>query len=204
VTNSGGAPGAGLNVTIRGLSSFGSNTPLYVVDGVFGDINLVDPNDIASLEILKDASAAAIYGSRAANGVVIVTTKSGRQNTAATLRVNAFTGLQQVPKMMDVMDATQWKNFQKANGTLPSAAESITTNTDWQNEVFRTAPMHKVNADVTGGGERSTYNVSAGYLVQDGVLLNTNYKAFNLRTKNTFSLFNNHLRLGNTFLIKNG
>ena len=204
VTNSGGSPGAGLNVTIRGLSSFGSNTPLYVVDGVFSDINLVDPNDIASLEVLKDASAAAIYGSRAANGVVIVTTKSGRQNTAATLSVNAFTGVQRVPKMMDVMDATQWKDFQKANGTLPPAAEAITTNTNWQNEVFRTAPMHKVNVDIAGGGERSTYNVSAGYMAQEGVLLNTDYKAFNLRTKNTFSLFNNHLRLGNTFLIKNG
>ncbi|MCY4778428.1 TonB-dependent receptor [Sphingobacterium sp. UT-1RO-CII-1] len=204
VTNSGGAPGAGLNVTVRGLSSFGSNTPLYVVDGVFGDINLVDPNDIASLEVLKDASAAAIYGSRAANGVVIVTTKGGKQNTAATLSVNAFTGIQKVPKMLDLMDATQWKNFQKANGTLPPAAEAMTTNTDWQNEVFRTAPMHKVNVDIAGGGERSTYSVSAGYMKQEGVLLNTDYDAFNLRTKNTFSLFNNHLRLGNTFLIKNG
>lgn len=204
VTNAGGAPGAGLNVTVRGLSSFGSNTPLYVVDGVFGDINLVDPNDIASLEVLKDASAAAIYGSRAANGVVIVTTKGGKQNTAATLSVNAFTGIQKVPKMLDLMDATQWKNFQKANGTLPPAAEAMTTNTDWQNEVFRTAPMHKVNVDIAGGGERSTYSVSAGYMKQEGVLLNTDYDAFNLRTKNTFSLFDNHLRLGNTFLIKNG
>lgn len=204
VTNSGGAPGAGLNVNIRGLSSFGSNTPLYVVDGVFGDINLVDPNDIASLEVLKDASAAAIYGSRAANGVVIVTTKSGRQNTATTLNVNAFTGVQKVSKMLDLMDATEWKNLQKANGTLPASAEAMTANTNWQKEVFRTAPMHKVNVDIAGGGERSTYSVSAGYFAQEGILLNTDYKAFNLRTKNTFSLFNNHLRLGNTFLIKNG
>lgn len=204
VTNSGAAPGAGLNVSIRGISSFGSTTPLYVVDGVFGDINLVDPNDIASLEVLKDASAAAIYGSRAANGVVIVTTKSGKQNTAATLSVNAYTGMQKVPKMMDVMDAAQWKNFQKENATLPSSAETMTANTDWQKEVFRTAPMHKVNVDVTGGGERSTYSVSAGYMKQDGILLNTDYDAFNLRTKNTFSLFDNHLRLGNTFLVKNG
>lgn len=204
VTNSGGAPGAGMNVTIRGLSSFGSNTPLYVVDGVFGDINLVDPNDIASIEVLKDASAAAIYGSRAANGVVIVTTKSGKQATPAVLSVNAFTGIQKVPKMMDVMDATQWKNFQKENGTLPPSAEGIITNTNWQNEVFRTAPMHKINLDVSGGGERSTYNLSAGYLTQDGILQNTDYNVFNLRTKNTFSLFNDHLRLGNTFLIKNG
>ncbi|SDD34335.1 SusC/RagA family TonB-linked outer membrane protein [Niabella drilacis] len=204
VSNAGGTPGAGLSINIRGLGSLRSNAPLYVIDGVFGDINLVDPNDIASLEVLKDASAAAIYGSRAANGVVIVTTKGGRKNSPAVIGINAFTGVQSLPKKMDLMSGPQWKAIEKENGLLPAQAESFMANTNWQNEVFHTAPINKVNLDVSGGGERSTYNVSAGYMDQDGILKTTGYKAFTIRTKNTFSFFNDHFRMGNTFLIKSG
>jgi len=204
VSNAGGSPGSGMSINIRGLSSLGNNAPLYVIDGVFGDINMVDPNDIASLEVLKDASAAAIYGSRAANGVVIITTKGGKKASPATLGINAYTGIQSLPKKMDLMDGPQWKKFQKDNGYLPTQAESFNANTDWQDEVFDTAPVNKVNLDIAGGGERSTYNVSAGYLDQRGILKTTGYKAFNIRTKNTFSFFNDHVRVGNTFLMKSG
>ncbi|MFA4976309.1 MAG: TonB-dependent receptor [Sphingobacterium sp.] len=204
VSNAGGSPGSGMSINIRGLSSLGNNAPLYVIDGVFGDINIVDPNDIASLEVLKDASAAAIYGSRAANGVVIITTKGGKRSSPATLGINAYTGIQSLPKKMDLMDGPQWKKFQKDNGYLPTQAESFNANTDWQDEVFDTAPVNKVNLDIAGGGERSTYNVSAGYLDQRGILKTTGYKAFNIRTKNTFSFFNDHVRVGNTFLMKSG
>ncbi|WP_300601298.1 TonB-dependent receptor [Niabella sp.] len=204
VSNSGGTPGAGLSINIRGLGSLRNNAPLYIIDGVFGDINLVDPNDIASLEVLKDASAAAIYGSRAANGVVIITTKGGRKNTPAVISVNAFTGVQSLPKKMELMSGPQWKAIEKENGLLPTQAESFTANTDWQHEVFQTAPINKVNLDVSGGGERSTYSVSAGYIDQKGILKTTGYKAFTVRAKNTFSFFNDHFRMGNTFLIKSG
>lgn len=204
VSNAGGTPGAGMSINIRGLSSMGNNTPLYVVDGVFSDINLVDPNDIASLDVLKDASAAAIYGSRAANGVVIITTKGGKRASPATLGINAYTGIQSLPKKMDLMDGPQWKKFQKENKYLPTQAESFNANTDWQDEVFDNAPINKINVDISGGGERSTYSVSAGYLNQEGILKTTGYKAFNVRSKNTFNFFNDHLRIGNTFLLKSG
>lgn len=205
VTNVGGQPGSGMNINIRGLSSLGSNTPLYVIDGVYGDINMVDPSDIASIEVLKDASAAAIYGSRAANGVVLVTTRGGRKSSPPTISVNAYTGTQKVTKKLGVMNAQQWKTIMKSSGFLPPQAESYTGNgTNWQDEIFVNAPVNKFNVDVTGGGERSTYSVSAGYLDQDGVLTETGYKAFNVRAKNTFSFFNNHFRLGNTVILKSG
>ncbi|MBZ4191734.1 SusC/RagA family TonB-linked outer membrane protein [Niabella beijingensis] len=204
VQNAGGAPGSGMSINIRGLGSMRGNTPLYVIDGVFGDINMVDPNDIASLEVLKDASAAAIYGSRAANGVVLITTRSGRQNSAPVISFNAFTGIQSLPKKMDLMSGPQLKAFYKQNGILPSEAESLNASTDWQDEVFHNAPINKINLDVSGGGAHSTYNVSAGYINQQGILRTTGYKAFNVRAKNSFSFFNNHFRVGNTFLIKDG
>lgn len=204
VTNAGGTPGAGMSINIRGLSSLGNNTPLYVVDGVFSDINLIDPNDIASLEVLKDASAAAIYGSRAANGVVIITTKGGTKSAAATIGLNAYTGFQSVPKKMELMDGPQWKAFQKEYGYLPTQAESFNANTNWQDEVFGVAPVNKVNLDVSGGGENSTYSLSGGYLNQKGVLKTTGYETFNVRSKNSFGFFNNHFRVGNTFVLKSG
>ncbi|ULT22257.1 TonB-dependent receptor plug domain-containing protein [Sphingobacterium sp. E70] len=151
VSSASGTPGAGMSINVRGLSSMGNNAPLYVIDGVFGDINMVDPNDISSLEVLKDASAAAIYGSRAANGVVIITTKGGRKATPATLSVNAYTGIQSLPKKMDLMDGPQWKQFQQDNGYLPTEAQNLNTNTNWQDEVFHTAPVNKVNLDISGG-----------------------------------------------------
>ncbi|WP_316821661.1 TonB-dependent receptor [Pedobacter gandavensis] len=197
-----GQPGTGLSVNIRGLSSLGSNTPLYVIDGVYGDINMVDPSDVASLEILKDAAAAAIYGSRAANGVVLITTKGGKKNTAATVSVSAYTGVQKIAKTLDVLDAQQWKGIMKQSGYLPADAIDFQgPGTNWQEEAYRTAPITKTNVGVVGGSETSTYNVSAGYINQKGILIRSGYEAYNVRSKNTFSFFKNHLRMGNTFLL---
>lgn len=205
VRSVGGTPGSGMNINIRGLSSLGSNTPLYIIDGVYGDINMVEPNDIASLDVLKDASAAAIYGSRAANGVVIITTKGGKKASNASFSVNAYTGVQTIAKKLDVMNAQQWKETMKTSGYLPQEAMNFQGNgTNWQDEIFRTAPMQKVNIDVSGGGQNSTYTLSAAYVDQDGILLNTGYKGLNLRNKNTFGFFNNHFRVGNTLLINMG
>ncbi len=205
VSNAGGQPGAGMSINVRGLSSLGSNSPLYVIDGVYGDINLVDPSDIASVQVLKDASAAAIYGSRAANGVVLVTTKGGRKNTPAVISVNAYTGWQKITKKLDVMNAQQWKGIMQSTGYLPPQAQSYQGNgTNWQDEIYQTAPVSKINVNISGGGKNSTYDISAGYIDQDGILMSTGYKAFNLRTKNTFGFFNNHVRLGNTLLIQSG
>lgn len=202
VSNVSGQPGAGMSINIRGLSSLGSNTPLYVIDGVYGDINMVDPSDIASLEVLKDAAAAAIYGSRAANGVVLITTKGGKKNTAATINTSVYTGVQKIAKKLDVLNAQQWKTIMNQSGYLPKEAIDYQgLGTNWQDEVYRTAPITKANVGITGGSETSTYNVSAGYINQEGILINSGYEAFNVRTKNTFSFFNNHFRVGNTLLL---
>ncbi|MCL3853227.1 MULTISPECIES: TonB-dependent receptor [Parabacteroides] len=203
VSNVGGQPGSGMSINIRGLSSLGSNTPLYVIDGVYGDINMVDPADIASLEVLKDASAAAIYGSRAANGVVLITTKGGKKETPTTIDVNVYSGFQNITKKLDVLDAQQWISVMKQSGYLPeSAANFQGAGTNWQDEVYRTAPVTKANLNISGGTKTATYNVSAGYINQQGILLNSGYSAFNVRAKNTFSFFNDHFRVGNTLLVK--
>lgn len=202
VSSVSGQPGAGMSIDIRGLSSLGSNTPLYVIDGVYGDINMVDPSDIASLDVLKDAAAAAIYGSRAANGVVLITTKGGKKNTAATITASLYTGVQKIAKKLDVLDAQEWKNIMNQSGYLPKEAIDFQgPGTNWQDEVYRTAPISKANVGITGGSETSTYNVSAGYINQKGILINSGYESVNLRTKNTFSFFNNHLRIGNTLML---
>lgn len=203
VSNIGGQPGAGMSINIRGLSSLGSNTPLYVIDGVYGDINLIDPADIASMEVLKDASAAAIYGSRAANGVVLITTKGGKKETPTQINVNVYSGFQTITKKLDVLDAQQWKNMMQQSGYLPAEAMNFQgKGTNWQDEVYRTAPVTKANMSISGGTKNATYNVSAGYINQEGILLNTGYESFNIRTKNEFSFFNDHFRLGNTLLVK--
>ena len=204
VSNVNGQPGSGMSINIRGLSSLGSNTPLYVIDGVYGDINMVDPSDIASLEVLKDASAAAIYGSRAANGVVLITTKGGKKDMPTSIDVNVFSGFQNITKKLDVLDAQQWIGVMKKSGyALPESALNYQgAGTNWQDEVYRTAPITKANLSISGGTKTATYNVSAGYINQEGILLNSGYDAFNIRTKNTFSFFNDHFRVGNTLLVK--
>ena len=114
-----GQPGEGMNINIRGISSMSESAPLYVIDGVYGDINMVDPSDIQSIEVLKDASASAIYGSRAANGVVLITTKGGRLETPTRVSVDAYAGVQTVAKYIDVMDGNQSVLRSRATGYHP-------------------------------------------------------------------------------------
>ncbi|MDR0988225.1 MAG: TonB-dependent receptor [Prevotellaceae bacterium] len=214
VSTTTGQPGQGMSINVRGISSMSSTSPLYVIDGVYGDINMVDPADIQSIEVLKDASAAAIYGSRAANGVVIVTTKGGRKEQSARVTVDAYVGVQTVAKKLEVMDGNQFRDF----AAQYNIAQTITKNgqsvpnteltqwqgkgTDWQDEVFKQALLSKVNINISGGGKTSTYNVSGSWTKQDGIMKTTGYESWNLRTKNTFSFFNDHVRLGNTFTMR--
>lgn len=205
VSSATGQPGQDMNINIRGVSSLSSTKPLYVIDGVYGDINMVDPNDIQSLEVLKDASAAAIYGSRAANGVVLITTKGGRTDMPTRVEVNAYSGVQTVAKTMEVMNTAEYLAFSKQYNLGQNIPEFVNGNgidTDWQKETFQTAPVTKVSLNVSGGGKSSTYNVSGSYLNQKGIVKTTGYEAWNIRTKNTFSAFNNHLRMGSTVLLK--
>jgi TonB-linked SusC/RagA family outer membrane protein len=205
VSTNTGQPGQAMTINIRGISSLSSTAPLYVIDGVYGDINMVDPSDIQSIEVLKDASAAAIYGSRAANGVILITTKGGQYQTATRVTVDAYAGVQTVAKKLDVMNGDQYRDFAKLYNINQNVSEVTGwkgKGTDWQDEVFDQAFISKVNLNVSGGSQTATFNVSGSYTKQDGIIKTTGYEAWNLRTKNTFSFFDNHVRLGNTFTIR--
>ncbi len=205
VSSSTGQPGQGMSINIRGISSLSSTTPLYVIDGVYGDINMVDPSDIQSIEILKDASAAAIYGSRAANGVVLISTKDGQKESPTRVTADAYVGVQNVARKLSVMNGDQFRDFAKLYNVSQDASELTGWNgkgTDWQDEVFTQALISKINLNVSGGSKTAIFNVSGSYTKQDGIMKTSGYEAWNLRTKNTFSFFDNHVRLGNTFTIR--
>jgi len=210
VSNVTAAPGEGMSITVRGITSLSNNNPLYVIDGVYGDINMIDPSDIQSIEVLKDASAAAIYGSRAASGVVLITTKTGRKNTPTKLDVNFYAGIQKISKTLDVMNAPEWVGFMNANGFAGQIADSPYSNnysgngTNWQDELYRTAAIYKANMNISGGSETAVYSASIGYLSQEGIMNGSDYTALNVRLKNEFTFLNDRLRIGESLFFKSG
>ncbi|QCW99541.1 TonB-dependent receptor [Aggregatimonas sangjinii] len=204
VVQSSGAPGAGVSIRVRGLTSFaGGNEPLYVIDGIplFNDdvrglngISSLNPNDIASIEVLKDASSTAIYGSRAANGVVQITTKGGTASDGIKVNYNAFASFQDVRKRFNLMTGDQFIAFATEyynNSTELSEEERTTSlanlnavgnvNTDWQDEVYRTGFHHSHNVSFTGGDNDNNYYVSANYMNQEGVIETTDFERIALR-----------------------
>ncbi|MCW2118819.1 TonB-dependent receptor [Flavobacterium sp. 7A] len=210
VESAGGNPGAGMRILIRGTGSLGNNDPLYIVDGVqVSDINNISPSDIESMNILKDASAAAIYGSRAANGVVIVITKSGKKGEAK-ISLSAYTGVQKVANRVSVLNAEQWANVSNAAHDnaglarldLAQNPSSLGSGTDWQNEIYRIAPTQNYNLNVSGGGENSTYSLSGSYLTQKGIVINTDYNRANLRFKSEVT--KGRFKFGETVLLSSG
>ncbi len=186
----GGAPGQNAAIEIRGVGNFGNAAPLYVIDGMLADANTtINNDDIASIQILKDASAAAIYGSRAGNGVIIITTKKGREGPAH-ISVSAKYGVQQIPKQWDVMDASQFlktvqTQYQNSNTTLPAgiAAQisNSTINTNWQNEIYRTGNDQDYNVSVSGGSQTGNYLISGSYYKNTGVLIGNDFERASLR-----------------------
>ena len=200
-----GQPGADPSVRIRGIGSFGSTAPLYVVDGVPMGTTIRDfsPNDIATIQVLKDAAAAAIYGSRAANGVVIITTKNGQKDQPLKVDYRGYFGVDKISKgVYDVMDASQYSNYigqatANSNTSLPGGYSlgadgqyhfMDNTNTDWFKEVFKTGIRQNHNINLSGGGAHNTYNVSLDYYNQKGTLegAGPNYERFTVRANNTF------------------
>ena len=198
-----GQPGADPAVRIRGLGSFGNTSPLYVIDGVPMGTTIRDfsPNDIETIQILKDASAAAIYGSRAANGVVIITTKSGKKNEGMKVDYTGYMGIDKIRKgVYDVMDAAEYGKFVRqafANNGMEAPGGYIEgsslyvdpkkVNTDWFDEMFKTGIRQNHNVNLSGGGENSTYNVALDYFSQRGTLegAGPNYDRFTARVNNT-------------------
>ena len=196
VENAGGAPGAGVNVIVRGTGTFGNDQPLYVIDGnITTSMDFLNPNDIASIEILKDASAAAIYGNRAANGVVLVTTKQG--GTGPTrINVSVKAGIQGPTNRLDFMNARQYADYinQAAdNDKQPRALANTTAfdptvDTDWQRlSVSGSAPVQDYSLNVSGGNENAKFYISGQYFDQKGIVVNSGFKRYNLRANSTFT-----------------
>ncbi|MBE9583376.1 TonB-dependent receptor [Mucilaginibacter sp. JRF] len=202
VTQSTGAPGDGINVRIRGIGTINDNNPLYVIDGIptKDGINQISPNDIESISVLKDASSAAIYGARASNGVVIVTTKKGKSGKPR-VNVNAYTGVQTSQHLIKMANTSQYvaayNTAATADGRTPISQNIIDglPDVDWQKEVLRPAPISNIQASVSGGGENSTYIVSANYFKQNGLIKNSAFDRLNLRTSINSNL-SNYVTLG--------
>jgi TonB-dependent starch-binding outer membrane protein SusC len=184
-----GAPGQMARIEIRGAASFTNTDPLYVIDGMIADANTtINNNDIESIQILKDASAAAIYGSRAANGVIIITTKQGKEGPAK-VSFSAKYGIQQIPNQWDVMNNTEFAAMQRIqyenSGATPPL--SITTefdptiNTDWQDEVIRTGTLQDYNLSLSGGSKTGTYLISGSYFTNEGALIGNSFNRGSLR-----------------------
>ena len=189
ITNS-GSPGSSPQIRVRGLGTvYGNPNPLYVVDGVwFDDIIFLNPEDIENMSILKDASSQSIYGIRAANGVVLVTTKKGKAGKSV-IDYNGYVGLQRVTNMLEMADGSQYATLLNEKSVLTGGAQlldpaSFGEGTDWYNVVLRNAVTHNHQLAVSGGSERSTYNFSLGYLDQDGVVETHNFKRFTARLQN--------------------
>lgn len=195
IQNGGGAPGAAPSVVIRGSGTFGNDQPLYIVDGMItNSMASINPNDIESIEVLKDASAAAIYGSRAANGVVLITTKGGSAG-GVKVEFNAKYGTQSPTRKLKFLDARQyadWNNMARDNDGQPHAPGNSTAfnpniNTDWQSLSLGSAPIGDYNLSLSGGGQQSRYFISGRYFNQKGIVVDSWFKNYSLRANSSFT-----------------
>ncbi|MET3877917.1 TonB-dependent receptor [Chitinophaga sp. OAE865] len=194
ITQNSGSPGKNATVRVRGLTSINNSDVLYVVDGVpltANGINAIDPSSIASVQILKDASSQAIYGSRGANGVVLIETKKGNRN-ASHIYVDAYAGVQQARKKLDMLNGQDFimlnsEAFKNAGQTSPWTNPSqYTINTDWQDAMFRSAPVQSYNLAFAGGSDKLTYRLSGNYFDQDGIIIGSSYKRSSFSLNTTF------------------
>lgn len=207
VTSNSGAPGSGVQVQIRGMTSLSGSKPLYVVDGVPRgyEINNINPGDIESINILKDASATALYGARGAAGVVVITTKGGSKFSKKscdenfTISVDGFYGVQEAWKLPKMTSGSEWidvvnaENFAdpknvKGDTLIPYAYKDSISSTNWMNEVFRKATIQKYQVSLEGTSEKSTYAVSGSYFQQDGIIKGSDYQRFTGRFKSTHKI----------------
>ena len=217
VTAASGQPGAESSIRIRGGNSVNaSNEPLYVVDGfiyfkdassnstglgsIEGSLNplaTINPNDIESIEVLKDISATAIYGSRGANGVILITTKKGKQGEKkASINYGYSLGFSNVAKKLDLMNAAEWAQFQKTyynnkGGYTDEQIAALGKGTDWQDAVLRTALQQSHELSINGGTDKGRYAFSANYTDQDGIILNSGFQRYNFHTNAEWELLKN-------------
>ncbi|GAO29784.1 SusC/RagA family TonB-linked outer membrane protein [Geofilum rubicundum] len=217
ITSTSGQPGADMKVTIRGLGTIGNSGPLYIIDGIEGDISSLSPSDIESIDVLKDAASAAIYGSQAANGVVLVTTKTG-QVGKGQVTFDAYYGIQQVARYADMLDRKEYITImqeQAANSGASLFNPSVfagAADTDWVRQMFvEDAVTENYNIGVSGGSESSIYSLSLNYTGQEGVVGGadvSNYERYGFRLNTEHKLYNDALKVGQhmnfSYIMRNG
>ena len=209
-----GEPGLdGSQIYIRGVATFqGGTSPTYIIDGIerqAEDFARIDPNEIESLNVLKDAASAAIYGSRAAGGVILITTKSGRKDTPTKLDINLFTGISHNPKKLNVFNGEEYSRFARyyklagdGFGAETGAVPFVGEGTDWQDVMLNTAMTYKANATISGGSKTGAYSASISYLNKEGILRNTDHESYNIRLKSDYSFLNNRLTIGQSMIVR--
>jgi TonB-linked SusC/RagA family outer membrane protein len=207
VTPISGEPGAGAIIRVRGVGTLNNASPIYVVDGIIlEDIKTLNMNDIESVEILKDASATAIYGSRGANGVVIVTTKKGTTDGKTTISLSSYYGTQNVIRQIKMANASEfaqlYTEFSGDTKKFPNPS-ALGEGTNWQDVIFDPANMKNVQLSASGGTTKSTYNISAGYFKQNGIIVGSDFEQMNLRLNALYKL-NDFVKVGhNVNLARN-
>lgn len=205
ITSNNGQPGGGSTIRIRGGASLNaSNDPLIVIDGVPlsgstlngapSPLSLINPNDIETVSVLKDASATAIYGSRASNGVILITTKKGKSGTP-TINFNTQVAASKIGKMVNALSADQFRSYVEANGTDAQRALLGTANTNWQDEIYRTGISTDNNLSITGALKNMPYRVSMGYLLQNGILITDKLQRPSASINISPRLFKKHLKV---------
>ena len=212
IVRSGGEPGNPGAIRVRGVGTVNNADPLIIIDGVPSDGPLADvnPNDIESVEVLKDASASAIYGTRAANGVVIVTTKRGKSGERLNMNVNAYTGISNRIKSIDVLNATDLAMLKRERYTNDGLAidpiwedsQYQTQKTDWQNEVLGQGTINNLDLSISGGGERSTFSISGGVYNEQGMIKNSYFKRYSFRLNSDHKI-SEKFKIGQNLQITN-
>lgn len=214
VTQSTGAPGDDISIRIRGEGTIGNNSPLFIIDGVPSrQISFLNPSDIQSITVLKDAAAAAIYGSRASAGVIVVTTKTGRKGKSI-VEVNYYNGIQKVSNLPKMLNTTQYMNKMEESwnnsgytGTNPYTTDKSRTdlaNTNWLNQLFTLGHSQNLQVTASGGSDKVQFLLSGGYYRQNGIVIydNDKYQRFNFRT-NIDANLTDHLTVGTNLLLSN-
>jgi len=211
ITQNNAAPGGNISVRIRGTNSInGSSEPLYIIDGIqisnggavtdVSPLSTINPNDIESVDILKDASATAIYGARGANGVVLITTKRGKSG-ATRVQLDTYQGIQNITKKLKMLDASQFAKLENDiyNSAIYTDPSSLGKGTDWQNIIYRQAKIQNYQAAVSGGSDKTVFSLSGNYFNQDGIIIKSNFNRYSLRATLDHTI-SNHFKVGTSIL----
>ncbi|WP_343674050.1 TonB-dependent receptor [Chitinophaga sp.] len=211
ITQNNAAPGGNISVRIRGTNSInGSSEPLYIIDGIqisnsggVGDVSplsTINPNDIESVEILKDASSTAIYGARGANGVVLITTKRGKSG-ATRVQLDMYRGIQNITKTLSMLNAAQFAQLENDIYNSPIYADpaSLGKGTDWQDVIYRQANVQNFQAAVSGGSDKTQFSLSGNYFDQEGIIISSDFKRYSLRTTLDHTI-SQHFKVGTSLL----